>query len=312
MSKSDVVISERSLLCDALFWTVDSKHYGASKQQKASYNIVWHQLVSSVSNVVPDAFIYMRVPFNECNKRQFFRHRAEEMNSPILQRMKELNLIHEKYYGRDGGVIKFEGGDPKYLKPFAGKQLVVINNPDPESVEREIERLTEDSGTKHIAIVGNIASGKSTVLNHLNVSGYSVKQEPIKEWEFDNWNVLGGFYENPEFNMLSFQMVVCVTRAFAQPLGPPKHIVSIIMSKSEWKLVDVVAGENVVPLEDQCVLKRAIYVNEKHSFEVNYHMGDTKMPVTCTNFEKVNAKDKYFLGGEEFTVDFEPNFRITK
>jgi hypothetical protein len=82
------------------------------------------------------------------------------------------------------------------------------------------------------------------------------------------------------------------------------------MSKDDWRLVDVVAGENVVPREGQCVLKRAVFVDDKHTFRVN--VGNKKMPVTCTHFEKIKTKDKIHLEHDEFIVEFEPEFRVKK
>lgn len=61
-----------------------------------------------------------------------------------------------------------------------------------------------------LSIMGNIGSGKSTLIHNLNDLGYNVVQEPIHKW--GDW--LDLFYQNPSKYAFSFQMKVLIDFEF--------------------------------------------------------------------------------------------------
>lgn len=60
--------------------------------------------------------------------------------------------------------------------------------------------------TKVVVVSGVIGIGKSTLLDQLQTRGYGVLPERVEYWREQNW--LKSFYQNPEREALSFQLLV--------------------------------------------------------------------------------------------------------
>jgi deoxyadenosine/deoxycytidine kinase len=109
-------------------------------------------------------------------------------------------------------------GDPEYrvrkLINYVSKKIHCFPRMvgDPE-FEFDIDQSTLGGQKFKVVVEGNIASGKSTLLNHFSKTSYSqVMFEPVEEWQaIGGGNLLGRMYDNKERWGYTFQSYVLLT-----------------------------------------------------------------------------------------------------
>lgn len=114
-----------------------------------------------------------------------------------------------------------------------------------------------------ISIVGNIASGKSTLLRNLAQKGFEVLQEPVSDWKF-----LPKFYEDPKRWCFALQIEILQSFSMMQMEGKiiersPFEANKIFafnsfrngcLTSEEYELIDKISSVHEMP-------KEFVYIN---------------------------------------------------
>ena len=225
-----VVVYERCLLDDALFWNVVSDLFGANKYQKASYEVVWRECCKNVKRCLPDVFVYLKTPKETCVERQVHRGRKEEEGVTTPDYLRRVFDAHQKLFienvgewtlcdGFQHGVFQSTDDWPEFkmfLKYVKSKPVFVIENNDLQTLSTVIEHIRGIKGNDaHICMSGCIAAGKSTALKRISkLSGCEVVPEPLAAWSTDSVNLLSAFNQFPFQAAFEFQMAAFISRAF--------------------------------------------------------------------------------------------------
>ena len=124
-----------------------------------------------------------------------------------------------------------------------------------------------------VIVEGNIGSGKTTFLNHLQKHDICVLAEPIEMWRNCNGNNLlvcftpdiggiycafqqGLLYENPTRWSFTFQMYVLLTMArnHALKTGQPIKVMERSLFSARYCFIEKLASEGSIPAPSLCVM----------------------------------------------------------
>ena len=225
-----VVVYERCLLDDALFWNVVCDRFGANKYQKAAYEVVWRECCKNVKRCLPDVFVYLRTPKETCVDRQAHRGRKEEQGVTTPEYLRTVFDSHQRLFidhvhkwdlsdGFETGSFRSGEDWPEFemfLKHVESTPVVVIDKNDADTLSRVIEFIRCLKGTNvHICMSGCRAAGKSTALQKISkMPGCEIVPEPLAAWSTDSVNLLSAFNQFPTQAAFEFQMAAFISRAF--------------------------------------------------------------------------------------------------
>ncbi|KAG0610614.1 hypothetical protein M758_7G078500 [Ceratodon purpureus] len=158
-SKADLLLMERSVLTDRCVFVKTSTEQGYFNPLEAAAYDVWYDgVVSTLPNVVPDAFVYLRADPNVCYDRLKARARSEEAGVS-LEYLRSLHSKHENWFienafknagnGNWGGKpqVGYFGTSSKIPAVIQGRPVFVVdctNTLDFGRPSKEVDRVVEE------------------------------------------------------------------------------------------------------------------------------------------------------------------------
>lgn len=225
-----VRLYERCLLCNALFW-INSIRDIRCDLERVSFKIAWTALVERCFR--PDCIIYLDVNDDVCERRQKERNRPSEQGGVTnFDYIRQLKSVHDFVYGDDSDAkhytirAKASSGDfvqeqmLPFIKCFEGVDVVHLTESSTvDDVMNVISMLEcrkasgEDSIT--IAIVGNIAAGKSTLMKKVGAlfPSVDVRCEDVDKWACDSVDLLHEYNKDAPRAAFPFQVTALCTMA---------------------------------------------------------------------------------------------------
>lgn len=128
-----LILSERSVLCDAIFATNAIQ----DKVELQCYSKL-HSLLAEVTDTLPDAIIYIRTDPEKCHERINTRGRNEEKTVP-LEYLQSVHKLHDEWYYGDS--------------PLCNRPVLLIDNNEDEALVDSggVQRHYDESTMQTIA-----------------------------------------------------------------------------------------------------------------------------------------------------------------
>lgn len=196
-----VKVFERTMVCDSLFWDVATSLFESTPRKKVeqhAYASLFEKAMEGAGDAcLPDIIFYLDEGPEVCFERQQERARECEKGLTTLGYLRKLDAVHRVMYGSDDDLKQNVKLMMQHVDFFTANAVTVRRQQyadllkdrmvyDLDDFVHRMQCAVSAGESLRCAVVGNIAAGKSTLIQRLYEEfGGTMEQvqEPVGDWE---------------------------------------------------------------------------------------------------------------------------------